>query len=106
MVAVSVTHYTVTMLEHVFKIKDFLIDNFKDQHIYELYSDRFFLSFLIYLRDLRNSLLAKKLRMASNDAKSATIHLACRSDNPKKLIEYQVGENEKPVIVRKYLFCI
>ena len=44
--------------------------------------------------------------MASNDAKSATIHLACRSDNPKKLIEYQVGENEKPVIVRKYLFGI
>jgi len=40
--------------------------------------------------------------MASNadHVKSATIHLACRSDNPSKLISYQVGENEKPVIVR------
>jgi hypothetical protein len=36
--------------------------------------------------------------MASN-AERPSSHIACRSNNPSKLINYQVGSNEKPIIV-------
>ena len=39
------------------------------------------------------------VRMASNAARPTSVNITCRSNNPAKLINYQVGKNEKPVLV-------